>query len=542
VLGSDWQSFIAIDDLQFVNCGYGDDDEVTCHSDEFRCKDKKSCVKFKYACDDHGKDCSDGSDEESCALRGCDCDFGYEWEKGQCGGWKQELSFADTDTEFGDWVRDSWKNYLYVKTDVMMPGDTAAIETPLLPPTHEQHHHDFCYVRFKYLMDGGDSENVGLLDVNMVIPSTGQRHLLFRQSGNHGDEWHHANILINANANYTIEFEALKGRARGQVIAIDSVHFTRDCYEQHTPSNHTFVCPKDHFACVQSKQCIPQHWRCDLTADCVEGEDESGCFTTTPPPQPPTTTPRQDKPPQGVNCSIETEFECADHECLPSRLQCDGVKDCANGEDEHAFCLVDGEECDFVKNEVYCGLPGGDVLCLANKSVCDNVTDCQQGQDESLCLGCPSNHSYCLNAGTCNFELNWGPVCTCRDGFEGHRCQTKKPDLGDTAALLKGLLPIMALVLLALIIGGCYWKKKRTTGKSMKAVHFSRDAAGNGIENPAYGMQMKDYGGTATITDSDLDNNNMQPINYNMATDPQATKEVSDESTAISNPLFRELY
>ena len=81
-----------------------------------------------------------------------------------------------------------------------------------------------------------------------------------------------------------------------------------------------------------------------------------------------------------------------------------------------------------------------------------------------LFKGCPSDHSYCLNAGTCNFELNWGPVCTCRDGFEGHRCQTKKPGLGDTAALLKGLLPIMALVLLALIIGGCYWKKKRTTG------------------------------------------------------------------------------
>ena len=55
VIGGDWKSFIAIDDLQFVNCGYGDAEEVTCHSDEFRCKDKKSCLKFRYLCDDSVK-------------------------------------------------------------------------------------------------------------------------------------------------------------------------------------------------------------------------------------------------------------------------------------------------------------------------------------------------------------------------------------------------------------------------------------------------------------------------------------------------------
>ena len=67
--------------------------------------------------------------------------------------------------------------------------------------------------------------------VTQVIPSTGQRYLIFRQAGNQGSEWHHANILINSPDNYTIEFEARKGRARSPTIAIDSVHFTQDCYQ-----------------------------------------------------------------------------------------------------------------------------------------------------------------------------------------------------------------------------------------------------------------------------------------------------------------------
>ena len=55
ILGEDRNSFIAIDDLRFEDCGYGDDEVVLCHSDQFRCKDKKSCLDFEYACDDHGE-------------------------------------------------------------------------------------------------------------------------------------------------------------------------------------------------------------------------------------------------------------------------------------------------------------------------------------------------------------------------------------------------------------------------------------------------------------------------------------------------------
>merc|ERR1719431_389643 len=173
----------------------------------------------------------------------------------------------------------------------MVSGDTAAIETPLLPPTHKDHHHDFCFLRFKYMLDGGDSEDVGTLDVNMVIPSTGQRHLLYRQAGNRGAMWEHANILLNSKDNYTIEFEAFKGRARKPVIAIDSVHFSQDCYQPREPSNHTHTCASGFFTCMKSKMCVKENWRCDHLADCTMGEDEAGCFTTTPPPLPPTTTP-----------------------------------------------------------------------------------------------------------------------------------------------------------------------------------------------------------------------------------------------------------
>jgi len=387
------------------------------------------------------------------------------------------------------------------------------------------------------------------LDVNMVIPSTGQRHLLYRQAGNRGAKWEHANILLNSKDNYTIEFEAFKGRARKPVIAIDSVHFSQDCYQPREPSNHTHTCASGFFTCMKSKMCVKENWRCDHLADCTMGEDEAGCFTTTPPPLPPTTTPRSSKPPQGINCSIETEFECADHFCLPSRLQCDGVRDCLGGEDEHIFCFVDdaGRECNFGDREVYCEVidRDGDVTCLSEKDVCDNVTNCKQGQDESLCGGCPITATYCLFGGYCTSTPNWGPECICAPGYSGHRCQIPPKHSDESSGLLKGLLPILALVLLALIIGVCYWKKKRAPAKSLKAIHFSdvRETE-NGIENPAYGMQMKDYGGTAK---SDLDNNNMQPINYAppdyaMGSGLKADVEESTESTGIANPLFKELY
>ena len=63
------------------------------------------------------------------------------------------------------------------------------------------------------------------------MKSTGQRHLIRLEAENTDEKWKHAHVQINSKDNYTIEFEATLGKARKPVtIAIDSVHFTKDCY------------------------------------------------------------------------------------------------------------------------------------------------------------------------------------------------------------------------------------------------------------------------------------------------------------------------
>jgi len=221
--------------------------------------------------------------------------------------------------------------------------------------------------------------------------------------------------------------------------------------------------------------------------------------------------------------------------------------DCEDGTDEHEQCLINGAECDPA-GQVYCeDVQSGNVTCLPKTQVCDNITDCQQGEDEQLCQGCPGD--YCLNGGKCRLELHWGPVCDCPDSYGGHRCHESVPVT--SSALLKGLLPVLALVVIGLIILAYHYRRRWFSKPTSfaKTVHFS----GNGvaIENPGFhdDMQMKEYGSTKKSDESDFENNNtqppnydFQPPNYNMVMDLQATQETTVDSTAISNPLYRELY
>ncbi|XP_035668909.1 coagulation factor VIII-like [Branchiostoma floridae] len=69
------------------------------------------------------------------------------------------------------------------------------------------------------------------------------------------------------------------------------------------------------------------------------------------------------------------QLEC-DGGCLPKYRACDGLEDCANGEDE-MNCTVGG-----------CGpkqFPCADGTCLMESQLCDNRTDCSEGEDEEDC-------------------------------------------------------------------------------------------------------------------------------------------------------------
>jgi hypothetical protein len=112
----------------------------------------------------------------------------------------------------------------------------------------------------------------------------------------------------------------------------------------------------DGFACADGL-CIDPAWACDGVTDCAGGEDEAGC-------------PGDDDGDDACD-----GFACNDGTCIPPAWKCDGITDCAGGEDE-AQC----------GGEPQCaGFACDDGKCIDASWVCDGIIDCFGGEDEEAC-------------------------------------------------------------------------------------------------------------------------------------------------------------
>ncbi len=133
---------------------------------------------------------------------------------------------------------------------------------------------------------------------------------------------------------------------------------------------------KSEFSCSFGV-CVPLSSVCDGVADCALGQDEVGC------------------------CDRQKEYRCSsDKACIDKDSVCDGVADCSGGEDE-AGCP---ERCGPA--EFRC--PDGS-KCILNDNVCDGVWDCRDGSDERMerCgerwevvyshSTCPTNNALLIN-------------------------------------------------------------------------------------------------------------------------------------------------
>lgn len=153
------------------------------------------------------------------------------------------------------------------------------------------------------------------------------------------------------------------------------------------------VCSEIEFQC-SSGSCLPANWKCDGTADCSDGSDESNCSVST--------------------CS-EFSFRCLSGKCIPTGWKCDGHEDCSDGMDE-SDCIPLG----CTKHEFRCG----DGRCIFKSWVCDQETDCADGSDERNCgtVTCKSGDFQCPT-GQCVLK-NW--VCDgeadCKDGADEVNC------------------------------------------------------------------------------------------------------------------------
>jgi len=252
------------------------------------------------------------------------------------------------------------------------------------------------------------------------------------------------------------------------------------------------------------------------STDIIAIDDESfseGCVkspfidnnpvTTTP--KVPVTTPPQ------VGCG-PSEFRCSDDVCIYGIYRCDGVRDCAGGEDEDA-CPTGFPICD-----------AGNYLCLddnrchSSSQQCDGRIDCQHLQpDESLCGICPVG--YCENGGQCKIGTNGEPYCVCDEVTHfGPRCQkyqkpapptTPPPNTPATSTVNGGAVAgivIGVLVGLVVLAGSCIYATQNNYLNSQqlaKLKQFSFKSSGSGGDgSKSYGNPIFDTYGSSTFAGS----------------------------------------
>uniref|UniRef100_A0A915DGL5 HAT C-terminal dimerisation domain-containing protein n=1 Tax=Ditylenchus dipsaci TaxID=166011 RepID=A0A915DGL5_9BILA len=156
--------------------------------------------------------------------------------------------------------------------------------------------------------------------------------------------------------------------------------------------------------------CIPQSWKCDGEADCVDHSDENDCPTTS--------------TNRNVTCS-DKEFKCKNGaQCISSYWRCDGDADCFDESDE--------KDCDTSK-AIKCSatqkMCANAKECVDIDVICDGNSDCTDGSDELNC-------TTVAKAITCNKEFefqcpNETPMkCIpysnlCRSGMPNNDCTIK---------------------------------------------------------------------------------------------------------------------
>ncbi|XP_075308407.1 MAM and LDL-receptor class A domain-containing protein 1 [Odontesthes bonariensis] len=408
----------ALDDLEFIDCAPSAVESGSCPAvTDFVCH-SGHCIESHLVCDNKA-DCTDGSDEMDCdsildSPGACDFNMKDQWEE-SC-----QLS-QDPDDDF-DW-RISHKtetpgagphtdhspggggNFLYIHSAAQREGDVAKVTTSSVFPASI----GLCHLRFWFFMNS--SERMGTLKV-FTVGFSGSPLLMWAATGNHGNKWTYANVILSNSAPFRVTFQAEVGGDMWTDIALDDISYTAECMVGGPVTPQPLTCAVDQFQCAYSFQCIPASWWCDEEPDCADESDEERCPTVIP-----GTVPPQGGCPAGF-------YQCSDYRCLPSILRCDGVQDCSIGEDEHGCPLL---QCEL--GELVCENSPG---CVPLQKRCDHSTDCLPFlSDESSCHECPPG--YCLNRGSCLLERH-GPVCICQTGWTGNRCHVKKKNILTTSS------------------------------------------------------------------------------------------------------------
>uniref|UniRef100_A0A7M4FXD0 MAM and LDL receptor class A domain containing 1 n=1 Tax=Crocodylus porosus TaxID=8502 RepID=A0A7M4FXD0_CROPO len=253
-----------------------------CTEQEFVCRATGHCIQRIQKCD-FRPDCSDKSDESSCAMNFCDFE-----DKDLCE-WYQlatEVAAATTvlvyTTHTFQWslgrgasvhpgeekcrpandhtmaTREGW--YLYADSSNGNFGHTADIATPVISLTGPK-----CKLVFWNYMNGA---TVGSLQVLSKIGNVTSE--LWAQSGSQGAQWNRAEVFLGVRSDFQVVFRAKRGISYLGDVAVDDISF-EDCSPLLIPGR---PCTSEEFTCA-NKHCIPKDNLCDFMNDCADKSDES---------------------------------------------------------------------------------------------------------------------------------------------------------------------------------------------------------------------------------------------------------------------------
>uniref|UniRef100_A0A670JGF2 MAM and LDL receptor class A domain containing 1 n=1 Tax=Podarcis muralis TaxID=64176 RepID=A0A670JGF2_PODMU len=297
-VGDGFTGDIGIDDLSFMNCTLyngnlpvdsttpsGTSIPVTlpmnnCTEKEFICRATGRCINITQKCD-FRPDCSDRSDESSCASDACDFDSGnfcewyqpaaqvatrasshtvniFQWGLGKGAsihpGGEGHRPLTDHTTA----TKEGW--YLYADSSNGQFGHTADITTPVISQTGPK-----CKLVFWNYMNGA---TVGSLK---VLRKEGNMSFeLWSQSGPQGPQWNRAEVHLGVQSYFQVIFRAKRGISYVGDVAVDDISF-QECSPLLIPDRH---CTSDEFTCA-NKYCLPKDNLCDFVNDCADNSDEN---------------------------------------------------------------------------------------------------------------------------------------------------------------------------------------------------------------------------------------------------------------------------
>ncbi|XP_053952223.1 basement membrane-specific heparan sulfate proteoglycan core protein isoform X19 [Anastrepha ludens] len=171
------------------------------------------------------------------------------------------------------------------------------------------------------------------------------------------------------------------------------------------------VCAEYEFKC--DERCLPREYLCNGAEECLDGSDEANCPTVV-----------------AKECS-PNEYRCRAGNCIDSARRCDRVRDCPDGDDEDASCLIGCREDEYLCKDGQ--------RCISSTKVCDRVTDCIGGDDEDQCEGsgeseCRYNEFQCDNGQCIPMRELCDNIYDCVDYSDEKDCEAIRHSPEDCSA------------------------------------------------------------------------------------------------------------